>query len=37
MQRRIREALDRLLRQYAVGDGFEVPVSVKIAAGRKPR
>ena len=37
MQRRIRGALDRLLRQYAVGDGFEVPVSVKIAAGRKPR
>lgn len=37
MQRRIRGALDRLLRQYAVGDGFEVPVSVKIGAGRKPR
>lgn len=37
VQGRIRGALDRLLRQYAVGDGFEIPVSVKIAAGEKPR
>jgi len=36
MQRRIRAALDRLLLPYAVGDGFEIPVSVKIAAGKKP-
>jgi SAM-dependent methyltransferase len=36
MQRRIRAALDRLLLPYAVDDGFEIPVSVKIAAGKKP-
>jgi len=36
MQRRIRVALDRLLRPYAARDGFEIPVSVKIAAGKKP-
>ena len=35
MQRRIRAALDRLL--LPAGDGFEIPVSVKIATGRKPR
>lgn len=34
-QRRIRVALDRLLQQHAAGNGFEIPVSVKIAAGRK--
>lgn len=36
MQRRIRAALDRLLRPYAARDGFEIPVSVKIAVGKKP-
>ncbi len=36
MQRRIRAALDRLLRPYSARDGFEIPVSVKIGAGKKP-
>jgi hypothetical protein len=36
MQRRIRAAFDRLARAYAVESGFEVPVSVKVASGRKP-
>jgi SAM-dependent methyltransferase len=36
MQRRIRAAFDRLARAYAVESGLEVPVSVKVASGRKP-
>ncbi|MFQ5947152.1 MAG: class I SAM-dependent methyltransferase [Anaerolineae bacterium] len=36
-QRRIRSAFDRLMREYSVADGLEVPVSVKIASGQKPR
>jgi SAM-dependent methyltransferase len=35
-QVRIRAALDRALREYAGGGGIELPVSVKLAAGRKP-
>lgn len=35
-QRRIREAFDRLARRYAAADGLEIPVSVKVASGRKP-
>jgi SAM-dependent methyltransferase len=33
VQRRIREALARLLRPHAVTGGFELPVAVKIASG----
>jgi ubiquinone/menaquinone biosynthesis C-methylase UbiE len=33
---RIRAAFDRLVRPYAAGGGLELPVSVKIASGRKP-
>jgi ubiquinone/menaquinone biosynthesis C-methylase UbiE len=32
---RIRAAFDRLVRPYAADDGLELPVSVKIASGRK--
>ncbi len=35
-QRRIRVAFDRLVREYAVTDGLDIPVSVKVASGRKP-
>lgn len=35
-QRRIRDAFDRLVRPYERGDVLELPVSVKLAAGRKP-
>jgi ubiquinone/menaquinone biosynthesis C-methylase UbiE len=35
-QRRIREAFDRRLEEYRRADGFELPVSVKLAVGRKP-
>lgn len=35
-QRRIRAAFERLIREYAVGNGFELPVSVKLASARKP-
>lgn len=35
-QRRIRAALHRRVSEYAVAGGLEVPVSVKIASGRKP-
>jgi SAM-dependent methyltransferase len=35
-RRRIRDAFDRLVRQYQHEDVLELPVSVKLAAGRKP-
>lgn len=35
-QERIRKAFHRLLDEYAVEGGIEVPVSVKVASGRKP-
>ena len=35
LQGRIRERYDELLEPYRSGDGFEVPVSAKIAAGTK--
>lgn len=35
MRRRIREAFDRRVQPYAVGDRLELPVSVKLASGRK--
>jgi SAM-dependent methyltransferase len=37
MQHRIREAFDRGMDRYRTADGFELPVSVKLASGRKPR
>jgi SAM-dependent methyltransferase len=36
VQRQIRTAFDRIMRQYEVSDGVELPVSVKLASGRKP-
>ena len=36
VQRQIRAAFDRIVQQYAVGAGLELPVSVKLASGRKP-
>jgi hypothetical protein len=33
---RIREAFDRLVAEYERGDVFELPLSVKLAAGCKP-
>jgi hypothetical protein len=33
---RIRAALDQVVREYASGGGIELPVSVKLAAGRRP-
>jgi SAM-dependent methyltransferase len=36
VQRRIRAAFDRIVQQYQVGDRLEIPVSVKLAAGRNP-
>ena len=36
MQRSIRRAFDRIVADYHAGSGLELPVSVKIAAGRKP-
>ena len=36
MQRRIRADFDRIVRQHEVGGGLELPVSVKLASGRKP-
>jgi hypothetical protein len=37
MQARIRAAFDRLVNEHAVdGGGAELPVSAKLAAGRKP-
>ena len=35
-QRRIRAEFDGLVAQYVVGDGLEIPVSVKLAVARKP-
>jgi SAM-dependent methyltransferase len=35
-QRRIRSAFERLVEPYAVQGGLEVPVSIKLASGRKP-
>jgi hypothetical protein len=36
MQRAIRAHFDELLEEYRTEDGFDVPVSVKLASGRKP-
>ncbi len=35
-QAHIRAAFDRLVRPYATDGGLEIPVSVKLASGRKP-
>jgi hypothetical protein len=35
-QRRIREQFDRLIDGYRRRDAIELPVSVKLSAGRKP-
>jgi 2-polyprenyl-3-methyl-5-hydroxy-6-metoxy-1,4-benzoquinol methylase len=35
VQARIRAAFDRLVRPYATKDGLEIPVSVKLASGRR--
>jgi SAM-dependent methyltransferase len=35
MQRAIRARYDELLEEYRTGDGFDVPVAVKLAHGRK--
>ena len=35
-QARIRAAFDELVGEHAVDGGVELPVSVKVAAGRKP-
>lgn len=35
MRRRVRAAFDRLAAEHADGDGLELPVSVKIASGRR--
>ena len=35
-QAQIRASFDRLVRPYATPDGLEIPVSVKLASGRKP-
>jgi SAM-dependent methyltransferase len=36
VQERIRDAFERRLEEYRTADGFELPVSVKLASGRKP-
>jgi SAM-dependent methyltransferase len=36
IQGRIRAAFDRIVSEYAVGGGLELPVAVKLASGRKP-
>jgi SAM-dependent methyltransferase len=36
MQRAIRTHFDELLEEYRTDNGFDVPVSVKLASGRKP-
>ncbi len=36
LQRAIRTHFDELLEEYRTDDGFDVPVSVKLASGRKP-
>ena len=33
VRQRIRDTFDRLLEAHRAGDGFELPVSVKLAAG----
>jgi hypothetical protein len=35
-QQRIRAAFDRLVEEYRRDDGIELPVSAKLASGRKP-
>jgi hypothetical protein len=35
-QQRIREAFDRRMEEFREADGFVLPASVKLAAGRKP-
>jgi SAM-dependent methyltransferase len=35
-RRRIRASFDRLLSEYRSGDGYELPVSAKLASGRRP-
>jgi ubiquinone/menaquinone biosynthesis C-methylase UbiE len=36
MQRQIRAAFDRIVQQFQLGGQLELPVSVKLASGRKP-
>jgi hypothetical protein len=36
-QQRIRAAFDRVVEEYRGDAGLELPVSVKLASGRKPR
>jgi hypothetical protein len=36
MQGRVRDAFDRIVQQYNVAGGLEVPVSVKLASGLRP-
>jgi SAM-dependent methyltransferase len=36
MQTRIRESLDDALEPYRAGEGYDLPVSVKLGSGRKP-
>ena len=36
VQRKIRAAFDQIVQEYQVGDRLEIPVSVKLAAGRNP-
>jgi SAM-dependent methyltransferase len=36
VRKRIREAFDRKLEEHRAGDALEVPVAVRLAAGRKP-
>jgi hypothetical protein len=36
VQTRIRAAFDRLVSVYETGEGLDLPVSVKLASGRKP-
>jgi SAM-dependent methyltransferase len=36
IRQRIREAFDRRVLEYGGGDGFELPVAVKLALGHKP-
>jgi hypothetical protein len=35
-RQRIREAFDRGMGRYRTAEGFELPVSVKLASARKP-
>ena len=36
MQRRVRGAFNRIVEEYRGDAGLELPVSVKLASGRKP-